>query len=96
MALQAIVVSLKLFSKFRSEPGPCLVLGFPSVTLVPPLAPPVPGQGDNTGAGKLARLRTDTVPGEPQLLPEVGRIVLLGGRLGLGVQRLLGLTQGLG
>ena len=66
------------------------------MSLVPPLAPPVSGQRHNTGTRQLTRLRTDTVTGEPELLPEVGRIVLLCSGLGFRVQGLLGLTKGLG
>ena len=65
------------------------------MSLVPPLAPPVSGQWHNARTGQLARLRTDTVTGKPELLPEVGRVVLLSSGLGFRVQGLLGLTQGL-
>ena len=63
------------------------------MALVPPLAPPVSWQRDDTRTGQLAGLGTDAVSGEPELLPEICRIVLLCSSQGLCVKCLFSLAE---
>lgn len=52
-----------------------------------------PWERDHRGAGHLARLLADAVPVEPEVQPEVRRVVLLGLFLGLLGQGLLALAE---